>query len=976
MGLGAIVFGDDAKELTRTARLTSRPGLAPPRKFNITARDFTSAIADNDWGPEEFRLGGPKVDSILASPFEQVLFLDPDNYVLRDPTYLFDTKVFKKYGAIFWPDFPVRKNDSELIVWDVMGLKGKYWKELEFESGQVVLDKSRTWRALMLAKYISQQAKYYFTQFLGDKEAFFWGFAGTNTPYFLTPTYIHSVGAIVDDEHPGGSNDVYLNDPNTKYCGQSMMQSDFYDDPDNPVPDSFVPEPLFMHWNMLKYKYVEGVDYFQSAMTYEVPKGTKFADYKSVGFRVHGDWGYFSHCLDLRHVKGLNIRVWPWSEKNPNKAEAFHRAWRISHDAVASARYDAFIKSISGQTYKATQAHVARGSRGVVFVTSRKNIPSIIMAALLLRKTGCKLPIVYMYNRGDTTEIEIEILRKYNVSTADYRDEIRGHTWSPEDWAKGASVASAILTAPFEEMIFLEPESYLLSDPTSLLDSNEFQAHGALFWAGPGKRRRDDHLRDVLKVPKGVNEGESDEVEFKAGIMVVSKAKAWKALKYVEHILFNADYFFKHLDGYRDAFYYGFLAAQQTYFLNPTAPTLIGVMTQHNATTPETFCGQAILQYNLASSASGGAPKPLVLDMRFAKSKYDPVVDHLMVASIVDGGKRGVDTKNVGTIGKYSDCLIWDAASSGVAALISDWQSLYPKVNTVLHEVRSQLPGEHEVQKLKRQKLLGALSGSSPFQPTPTPARSRWSIWPPSKKKKKEPTKKKVSPLGLTNVPEAVEVEHERGLVMPASATNLANVVRTMLLLRESGWKLPITITYYGSDLGEMQIVGLKTFRVDVVELTPRIQPDSEWTSHELNMAVRIESIIAAPYAQVLMLDLDTDIYPLQDPTYLFNAKPFRDTGALFWPDVRARNQSSALWAAFEMTKKWEGMVLDAGHFLVDKRKVWNALMMARHLVSEGKFYTSVSKSGSPWTASMDIHDFSSSDPSFSTQPPHARPAF
>ncbi|KAI9337620.1 mannosyltransferase putative-domain-containing protein, partial [Zopfochytrium polystomum] len=253
------------------------------RKFNISTRDFSDAIKDYDWDAGEYRLGGPKIDSILASPFEQVLFLDPDNYVVKDPTYLFETRTFQKYGALFWPDFPVRKNESSLIMWDVMGRKGEYYDELEFESGQIVLDKKKVWKALMLTKYIAKEARWYFQQFLGDKEAFFWGFAGTRTPYFLNPTYIHSVGTLVDRDHPAGSNAVNVSAPGSYFCGQSMLQTDFYDDPDDafphgrvPPPANFTPQPVFMHWNMLKYKYTEDVDYFQAAMTYVAPPGKRF----------------------------------------------------------------------------------------------------------------------------------------------------------------------------------------------------------------------------------------------------------------------------------------------------------------------------------------------------------------------------------------------------------------------------------------------------------------------------------------------------------------------------------------------------------------------------------------------------------------------------------------------------------------------------------------------------------------------------
>lgn len=48
-----------------------------------------------------------KADAIIASSFEEVLYLDSDNIPLRDPTYLFDAELYAgtdKPHAIFWPD--------------------------------------------------------------------------------------------------------------------------------------------------------------------------------------------------------------------------------------------------------------------------------------------------------------------------------------------------------------------------------------------------------------------------------------------------------------------------------------------------------------------------------------------------------------------------------------------------------------------------------------------------------------------------------------------------------------------------------------------------------------------------------------------------------------------------------------------------------------------------------------------------------
>ena len=39
---------------------------------------------------------------MMATDFDQVMFLDADNIPARDPTFLFDSPAFKETGALFW----------------------------------------------------------------------------------------------------------------------------------------------------------------------------------------------------------------------------------------------------------------------------------------------------------------------------------------------------------------------------------------------------------------------------------------------------------------------------------------------------------------------------------------------------------------------------------------------------------------------------------------------------------------------------------------------------------------------------------------------------------------------------------------------------------------------------------------------------------------------------------------------------------
>ena len=74
------------------------------------------------------------------------MLIDADNVPVRDPAFLFETAKYRETGALFWPDLkPIPESSG---VWDL--LRMRYREEPSFESGQLVIDKARCWRALRL----------------------------------------------------------------------------------------------------------------------------------------------------------------------------------------------------------------------------------------------------------------------------------------------------------------------------------------------------------------------------------------------------------------------------------------------------------------------------------------------------------------------------------------------------------------------------------------------------------------------------------------------------------------------------------------------------------------------------------------------------------------------------------------------------------------------------------------------------------
>ncbi|HWQ92775.1 MAG TPA: glycosyltransferase family 9 protein [Clostridia bacterium] len=136
-----------------------------------------------------------KAYALLHSRFEQVLLLDADNVPVVDPSFLFEEPQFRRTGAIFWPDYYYGKNPKAAPVWSSCGLRQP--EEPEFESGQILVDKARCWRALRLALWFNEHSDFYYQYIHGDKETFHLAFWKLKQPYCLVPTPIHPLEATM-----------------------------------------------------------------------------------------------------------------------------------------------------------------------------------------------------------------------------------------------------------------------------------------------------------------------------------------------------------------------------------------------------------------------------------------------------------------------------------------------------------------------------------------------------------------------------------------------------------------------------------------------------------------------------------------------------------------------------------------------------------------------------------------------------------
>ncbi|KAI8844209.1 nucleotide-diphospho-sugar transferase, partial [Chytridium lagenaria] len=134
--------------------------------MSLGSQSITVRLADD---PKNF------MSSLANSRFEEVLMLDVDVVPLRNPEFLFEIPEYQIGGDLFWPDY-----------WKTSGIPCV--DEWEQESGMMVVNKRRAWKAIMLNWYLNRNTEIRtWHEFLfGDKDLFRFIWKATNTPaYFI-----------------------------------------------------------------------------------------------------------------------------------------------------------------------------------------------------------------------------------------------------------------------------------------------------------------------------------------------------------------------------------------------------------------------------------------------------------------------------------------------------------------------------------------------------------------------------------------------------------------------------------------------------------------------------------------------------------------------------------------------------------------------------------------------------------------------
>ncbi len=124
-----------------------------------------------------------KAYALVHSRFDEVLFLDADQVPVRDPAALFDWPDYVRAGAVFWPDVIDLRGDNG--IWALCGLAGETCRS--WESGQILVDRRRHWRALNMALRLNERAEIVYRMIYGDKDTFLLAWRMANAAAAVVP---------------------------------------------------------------------------------------------------------------------------------------------------------------------------------------------------------------------------------------------------------------------------------------------------------------------------------------------------------------------------------------------------------------------------------------------------------------------------------------------------------------------------------------------------------------------------------------------------------------------------------------------------------------------------------------------------------------------------------------------------------------------------------------------------------------------
>eukprot|EP00834_Sanchytrium_tribonematis_P004769 NODE_253_length_11722_cov_0.375118.p5 type:complete len:290 gc:universal NODE_253_length_11722_cov_0.375118:1383-514(-) len=127
--------------------------------YSLVRRQFNGIPIQFSGGFRNYHL---KLAALLATNFQEILYLDDDNYLMQDPEILFSSLEYLNTGLLLWKD--TWKTNPNNPIFDIFNVKCK--EGFENESGQLVVNKNIHYETLLLGFTMLQNHDYWSFSFI------------------------------------------------------------------------------------------------------------------------------------------------------------------------------------------------------------------------------------------------------------------------------------------------------------------------------------------------------------------------------------------------------------------------------------------------------------------------------------------------------------------------------------------------------------------------------------------------------------------------------------------------------------------------------------------------------------------------------------------------------------------------------------------------------------------------------------------
>jgi hypothetical protein len=167
--------------------------------------------------------------ALLNAPFDEVLMLDADSVPLSDPNGLFEDPGYRAHGNLFWPDSflmstlvthpapnatrsfkdgrdPGAAQSVNPSLYDYLRLARPTTLERvchETESGQILIDRRRCWRALQTCFFMTHWFRHFGLYMYGDKDLYRPAFGVAGLHFEQLSQVAHQAGRVEADVFDG-----------------------------------------------------------------------------------------------------------------------------------------------------------------------------------------------------------------------------------------------------------------------------------------------------------------------------------------------------------------------------------------------------------------------------------------------------------------------------------------------------------------------------------------------------------------------------------------------------------------------------------------------------------------------------------------------------------------------------------------------------------------------------------------------------